>query len=484
MNGFNPSRTRLAEIPRKHLCIFRPVRFLIAALILSLSGNALAGISVGLVIQNDTDINGRISVVNGSKVRVSYVILEDTDKDLHKKDLIQLVRVDDDSVVGSVERGKKKAGTVSIKVKNSEDEQLYVHYVRKGSRTLIARYSHPSDPDYIPLFSIAGANAEDLTIRLNAIENDGILSRLFAGDGSAEDLTVSSNTNWASSPPSNTNFRNFSNDADQTLTVPAGTTITCTGSFINNGILRVNQGASSEGSGWIAANPQSSGPRGSAHPGDAISMATLGHFDNDSISDPVTLYAGEGGNGIPQSTARLSFMQFRMGGGAGAAPDTAPASGGGLVRIFCRDRITNLGLIEAIGNDGISAGGGGGGGIVILASIEEADNLAGNIDVSGGDGSGGGSNFGSSGGGGGGIVILMSPVAPGLGTVDASGGSGGVGGTTQNKKGRLGGSGGGASGGFGGGGGGVSNTGANLSGSNGGSGYTITITGNPLYLPR
>ena len=147
----------------------RFIRPLFAALILMFAGNAYAVITVGLAIENDLDSNGNITVINGSKVKVTYVVLEDTDKDLNKKDRIELRRVDGDELVSSVLRGKKKSGSVSLKVKNSEDEQLYVRYVRK-SGTEIKRISHPDDAG-IPLLSIAKANLADLTVGLNAVEN-------------------------------------------------------------------------------------------------------------------------------------------------------------------------------------------------------------------------------------------------------------------------------------------------------------------------
>lgn len=149
---------------------FKP---LLAAALLMFTGNASAVITVGLDIQNDLDSDGDIVVINGGKVKVSFEVIEDTDKDLHKNDKIQLLRVSDDSVVSSVTRGKKKAGSVSLKVKKSEDEQLYVNYVRKGSGTEINRTSHPDD-DGIPLLSIPALNIADLTVQFNAMQKGAV----------------------------------------------------------------------------------------------------------------------------------------------------------------------------------------------------------------------------------------------------------------------------------------------------------------------
>lgn len=323
-------------------------------------------------------------------------------------------------------------------------------------------------------------------IGINALgitNNTTNIAALFSGDGSAGDLTVSTSTNWVFSPPDNPYFNNITINAGQTLTVPAGTTIYCTGTFTNNGIIAVSTGATSLGTDWVASSPASSGPLGSAHPGDTFGAATRGGFDNDGIADPVTLNGGKGGIGIPRTYARFSFGKFRIGGGSGATASSA-SSGGGLVKIYCSGDIVNNGTINANGANGPSAAGGGGGGIVVLASRTLVDNTSGTINATGGNGGGDSSLYGSSGGGGGGIVIMMSSTAPIAGTTDVSGGLGDVATSTQTSKGRLAGSGGGASGGYGGSGGNVSSGGVNSSGSNGDAGYILTITGNPSIIAR
>ena len=139
----------------------RCIGALLAASILMFAGNAYAVITVGLAIENDADSNGDITVVNGGKVKVAYTVIEDTDKDLKKTDKIQLLRVSDDSIVSSVARGKKKSGSVRLKVRNSEGEQLYVRYIRK-SGTVIATASEQ-------VTTIARASVVDLTIEQNAM---------------------------------------------------------------------------------------------------------------------------------------------------------------------------------------------------------------------------------------------------------------------------------------------------------------------------
>ena len=308
------------------------------------------------------------------------------------------------------------------------------------------------------------------------------IANSFGGDGSAVDLTIDGPVNWNSIPPTNPFFNNITIDAGQTLTVPAGTTIRCSGSFVNNGTLTVLTGATARGPNWSSGTPTSAGPRGSAHPGDAYSAATMGGFDNDSVADSVALKAGLGGTGIPEAVARLSFEQFRIGGGSGATAFSTVA-GGGLVKIYCTGDIINNGAINANGTNGPVTGGGGGGlGLSILASTTLVDNTSGTINARGGNGGSDSVGYGSGGGGGGGIVIMMSSAAPIPATPDVSGGQGDIAASTQTNKGRIAGGGGGASGGDGGNGGAVSSGGVNASGGNGGIGYVITITGNPQFM--
>jgi hypothetical protein len=140
------------------------------ALILTFAGITQAvALEVGLVIENSMDSNGNIVVVNGSKVKVIYEV-DDPDKVSGKKDKIQLLRVSDGSVVSSVARGKKKSGAVSLKVKNSEGEQLYVGYVLKGETEPAATASHPDDEGFIPLLSVANMSLEDLIISNAALQ--------------------------------------------------------------------------------------------------------------------------------------------------------------------------------------------------------------------------------------------------------------------------------------------------------------------------
>lgn len=308
----------------------------------------------------------------------------------------------------------------------------------------------------------------------------------FGGDGSAGDLTVSASQNWNSAPPPNPNFANITINPGQTLTVPAGTTIRCSGSFTNNGTIAVLGGAQNNAINFSTGTSASSGAYSAAHPGDTRRAALAGQMDNDTIAVPKgTIWGGPGGLGIPQAFAITSFGRLRLGGGAGAGP-FANIEGGGLVKIYCEGPIVNAGAINALGASaaGFGAHGGGAGGIVILASRTSVSNAAGTIDVSGGNGGNSNSSWGGAGGGGGGgIIVMVSPAAPVPGTQVVSAGNPGTSGTTLTSQTRTAGSGGGGSGGAGGAGGNLS--GATASAATGGSpGYVVTLTLDPTAIAR
>ena len=291
------------------------------------------------------------------------------------------------------------------------------------------------------------------------------------------DLTISANTNWSSTPPTNPNFNNILIETGQTLTVPAGTTIRCAGGFVNNGTLLVTGGVQiGSVTGISTGNSPTSGDHAYAHPGDSYGPASLGHVDNTAVNVlAVSLTGGNGGKLIPQVVAMTSHDRFKFGGGSGAGYDNQGGHGGGLVRVQCAGAIVNTGTIDAQGFNGSNASIGGGG-IVILQSGSTIDNSSGTIDVSGGDGRISSSFGGNGGGGGGGIIILISSGVATLGTENISEGLGATGATVVSSTTRRSGGGGGASGGAGGNGGSVGSTGTPSNGLNGGEGYVINIT--------
>jgi len=302
----------------------------------------------------------------------------------------------------------------------------------------------------------------------------------FGGDGSAGNLTIAASTNWATTPPVNLNFANVTINPGQTLTVPAGTTIRCSGTFTNNGILLVNTGARLGGLNnfafFAAVDIYSMG-----HPGDSFRPASGGSYDTATTH---TVQAGLGGEPIPRTTAMTSFNSFRIGGGSGAGwrDGGNDGDGGGLVKIYCTGGITNAGTITANGGTPSTLSGGGGGGIVVLASTASVTN-SGTINAIGGNGGASFSFGGAGGGGGGGIVIFAAPTMGATGTINVGGGGGGSVATAVTSGARYGGGGGGASGGAGG-------TGSSIAGSSttpttpssGAAGYTLSIVANPAFL--
>jgi hypothetical protein len=302
----------------------------------------------------------------------------------------------------------------------------------------------------------------------------------FGGDGSAGNLTIAANTSWVVTPPVNLNFANVTINAGQTLTVPAGTTIRCSGAFTNNGTLSVAAGARLGGLNNFAFGA-SVDIYSIGHPGDSFRPASGGSYD---ITTTHLIQGGLGGEPIPRTTAMTSFNSFRIGGGSGAGwrDFGEDGDGGGLVKIYCTGNITNAGTINANGGTPAILSGGGGGGIVILASTSSVTN-SGTINALGGNGGPSFAFGGAGGGGGGGIVIFAAPTFGTLGTVNVGGGSGGSVATAINAGDRYGGGGGGASGGAGGSGGGVGGSSTTPgTPTSGGAGYTLSITANPAFL--
>jgi hypothetical protein len=314
---------------------------------------------------------------------------------------------------------------------------------------------------------------------IKAAVNDNNNASRFYGDGSAGELTISADTSWDSTPPAgnNLNFTNVVIDAGSTLFVPAGTTIRCSGTFTNNGLIAV-YAANNKGR-VFSINTEASISRIDA-PGRGDAQGAAGNPDAHTLSG-VILNPGSGGMGIPRTVAASSFNNFRIGGGAGGGTQLEGGSnGGGLVKILCGGAISNNGAIQANGSSG--DGGGGGGGIVILASSTSIANNLGTINAIGGNGINSTTNNGAGGGGGGGIIIMAAPTISNTGTTNVSGGTAGTSGTTVSIAAHSAGGGGGASGGNGGSGGSISDANLAYDGNDGGDGYVLEIVANPAHM--
>ena len=347
--------------------------------------------------------------------------------------------------------------------------------------------------------TISDIDASITGINTRISDNTSSIDAAFSGDGSAGELTITGSINWVTNPPVNPYFGNVIIMPGGILTVPAGTTIYCSGTFLNDGTLIVEPGTTtgrtlSTLTGSVSA---SNGRQYSQHPGDTPAPATMGENHDTVLQANVTLYGGFGGLPIPKTVATTAFGNFRIGGGSGGGSASGSGKGGGLVKIYAGVNILNSGIIEAKGGDAIVPGhGGGGGGIVILATNGGGiQNITGTIDVSGGNAFADNANYiGNGGGGGGGIIIMASsPVAPlvGTGTEIVSGGSRGLGTISLTTTTQSAGGGGGGSGGLGGNGGNVSivtgagtpATGLGLA-TSGASGYVISLALDPRPLAR
>lgn len=239
---------------------------------------------------------------------------------------------------------------------------------------------------------------------------------LVYGAGSAGAKTVSANEDWSGAYPADLQFTDFTVNAGITLTVPSGTLIRCTGTFTNNGTIKVLPGArgGNNRGGDTGLLVSYNGP---PEAGVALAAAVNG----DVGSNAGLRLSGDGGVGIGSLQARLLVSPgAKAGGGGGTVLNTVGAAGGGSFKIVCRGAISNTigATIEANGDftSGISGQGGAGGGIIIFASATSVTNN-GTMTANGSAGGDSSTSAGPGGGGGGGIVHLISP------TISQGGGS-------------------------------------------------------------
>lgn len=232
------------------------------------------------------------------------------------------------------------------------------------------------------------------------------------GDGSAGDITISSNTDWSTTPPTNGNymFNSLTIANGVTLTVASGTVIQSKTTFVNNGTILVKTGVLGEA--WS-------------------NNADRGNKD-------ILGYTLTSTKAYPSSEVYRRVFKFGPKGGSGGSTggvdgnETFGGNGGGTLSIFAATGITNAGTIDARGGSpaqyagGVSKPGcgGGGGGFVVLATNSNITN-SGTINVSGGNGNNPGTgtpDLAGSGGGGGLIHYISSNASSVGGTATISGG--------------------------------------------------------------
>jgi hypothetical protein len=278
-------------------------------------------------------------------------------------------------------------------------------------------------------------------------------------------VTISTSTSWVATPPNaafNYQFADLTIGSGATLVVPSGLVIRVTGTFTNNGTITV----SSYGQGGVVSITGSSSAEArytAASRGVAPASAGFG----ERAVGGNNVLGGFAASGLGSANIAASILKPGVeGGGAGAGALSGPlgdqsgagALGGGTLTILAQGRLSNPGLIVALGGDAqVPCSGGGGGGVVIFASKTSITNT-GNIVVSGGGGGASSVSCGAGGGGGGGLVQLIAPTVTSTGTMFLAGGPAGAAGATGSVTGtavRMGGGGGGACFGNGGIGGGI-----------------------------
>lgn len=241
----------------------------------------------------------------------------------------------------------------------------------------------------------------------------------------------------------NLQFTDFTIIGGVTLNIPSGTVIRCTGTFTNNGQVKVQVGAVG---GDLSGNVPTVGTWSTspADPGASLRAAGSGEWgDSTSIRN-----GGFGGTELSIFQARQVRSPGPKAGGAGGGTGTGSAgAGGGSLVVLARTAIVNAGagIIADGANSAASGGGGGAGGIVILASAGSITTNTAPISVKGGAGGANNSAVGPGGGGGGGFAHLMAPVVTTTtSTFVTDGGLAGTNSVTMTAPARGGGGGGGA----------------------------------------
>lgn len=297
------------------------------------------------------------------------------------------------------------------------------------------------------------------------------------GDGSHGDVVVESDSNYEDiGSEGNFQFNSLTIEAGVKLTVPSGTLIRCRERFTNNGTLIVAFGSY----GGIGGGMSGGGPDIAPEPGVSHLPAGGG------TTGPETFIqsAGNGGIGLSAAEAIVLTNCLPGGGGGGFSLLSKGGRGGGGILILAGGDLTNLGAIEANGENGPFPGSGAGAGGVIYLASKTAIHSNNKLHAFGGNGGIAAGNRGAGGGGGGGIIHLFAPVIDEAGSeIWTYGGIGGDAGTAVTGS-RTGGGGGGACGGNGGWGGLINNAPFNemIVGQSGDAGYYLLSLTDPTSL--
>ena len=276
-------------------------------------------------------------------------------------------------------------------------------------------------------------------------------SSALYGNGTAGDLTISSDTQYLTSL--NNNYVNITVAAGAELHLYSGTILRCTGAFTNLGTVNVH----TQARGGCQERPSSSTITQSMKSPTASEFTGTAAGNGECGPNTITLDGGYGGlsgwASLDPVLGRITRFNALAGGGGGAAHSISGGNGGGVAYIVCQGAVANSGSISADGSDGPWGAGGGGGGLLVIASGTSITNT-GTFSAAGGDGGSSDTSKGAGGGGSGGGVLMVSPSIT-EGTINVSGGTEGDNSTNVTFSTRCGGGGGGPSLNLGGNGGGV-----------------------------
>lgn len=279
----------------------------------------------------------------------------------------------------------------------------------------------------------------------------------------------------------NVQFRNIYIGVGRVINIYEITTLRCTGSFTNNGTIRIYPYQRGVENSQIYES-ESFSSYAVTHPGIAKSLPEVAEVG----WNTALVRGGLGGKGLTVNQA-LSIITGLSGVSGGGSSLYRGAAGGGALTVLCNGPIVNNGTITARGENVSDSGGsgggggGGGGGIVILASRTSVTNT-GTVTVRGGVGSNSSSFAAAGGGGGGGLVHFLAPSALNEGVVDTLGGAPGVVSGPVTDTFRYAGAGGGASAGDGGTGGSIPVNDSSSGATSGGVGYFLITQKDPTGL--
>lgn len=308
--------------------------------------------------------------------------------------------------------------------------------------------------------------------------NGSSTSDFVWGTGADGDLTLSG----ASTIDPLKQYRNITVSSGAVITVPAGSSIRCSGTLTIDGQLvaaaggtggKIESGFDGQSLDAARRSPGSSLNYAPAPSGELIITGGSGASADGGINQTAS-------SDIDSLKNTFKVGVIRGGGGAGSLGGEGGAGGGSLA-LLCKQGITILGAgaVLADGSDGSAGSGGGSGGLIVLATNGTILNQ-GTLRAKGGSGGTTSTTSGSGGGGSGGIINMVASSIQNTGGLIVTGGAGAPAAGSITGLWRSGGGAGGSPGGIGGNGGTVTNSSnTSTAGGNGSNGqvFQTTVTG-------